>query len=127
MSAATTSAASTALLGPELERRAAEIRRQQAEESRRQAEEKAERDRFAAQQKAEAATFALALARTCPDHDARPGNPCWRVAPDDVHHRPNRAVCGRRIAQALGVAQLRRQREAREQQRAKLAEAGRPR
>lgn len=97
-------------LGSELERKAAMVRTQRARE-------KAERDRFIAQQKAEATTLTLALAQPCPEHDAAPGKPCWRLPGDDKHHRAGKGVCGLRTQQALGVAKLRRERLAREAER----------
>jgi hypothetical protein len=101
-----TTAAGPRIFGSELERRAAEVRR-----------EKAEQAKFIAQQKAEA-SLQLILAQPCPEHGAPPGKPCWRMPLDDLHHQggqAGKAVCGRRIAQAKGVARIRREREARQQ------------
>jgi hypothetical protein len=69
-------------LGPELERRAAEVRRQMAE-----------RAKFIAEHE-ESTTFRLALTRPCADHHAAAGKPCWRMPLDDKHHRSGRGVCG---------------------------------
>jgi hypothetical protein len=109
------------VFGSELERRAAEARLARARE-------RGQRDRLIAQQNAEAATFAIALAQPCPEHKAAPGKPCWRLSPDDLHHRAAKGVCGPRITQAVGVARLRREREAREQAKAaKMAKTTRVR
>lgn len=93
--------------GSELERRAAEVRRERAAQL-----------KIAAQREVEAAALRLTLAQPCPEHDAPPGKPCWSLPVDDPHQRAGKAVCGRRAAQAVGVARLRREREAREQARA---------